>query len=640
MIDSDHQNINELLKKIQVLLDKQNTFYQEIFHLKQEVEQLKKTKETLVNPKTEPQDSTSQPEHPTSKTSKPVTPTYKTAQKKSMWERLEIGDNLEKFIGENLMNKIGILITIIGVGIGAKYVINHELISPLTRIILGYLLGLGLIGFAYKLKKNYHNFSAVLLSGGMAILYFITYFAYDYYQIIPQSVAFILMLLFTIFTVLAALHYKRQVIALIGLVGAYATPFLLSNNSGNIFFLFSYILLINIGILIISFKKNWKPLYYISFVFTWLIFFKWYDSQYKTETHFYFTLIFLLLFFVVFYGTFLSYKLLKKEKFNTIDISILLANSFIFFGLGYDIIEHNSQTENLLGLFALLNALIHFIVSYRIYKEGLGNKSLFYFVSGLVLVFITIAIPIQLDGNWVTLLWIGEAVLIFWIGRSKQIPVYEKLTYPLLFLGFFSLIHDWNSSYHGTYYSGLRLTPVFNIQLVSSLLFTTALIGLNYLKSHYKSAIVQWRKFYKIISYAIPVLLVIVLYYSFRLEIANYWNQLYYNSKISLDNETYGYTINNDLLKFKEIWIANYSMLFLAVFAYLGTKTMTVKKYIIFILSGLAIFIYLTESLMALSELRDSYLSQSLPAYYDTGSYHLWIRYISYFFVALLIGTV
>lgn len=76
--------------------------------------------------------------------------------------------NLEKFIGENLINKIGILIIIVGVVIGAKYSIDNNLISPLTRILLGYLTGLSLVVLGFKLKKNYHGYSAVLVSGALA----------------------------------------------------------------------------------------------------------------------------------------------------------------------------------------------------------------------------------------------------------------------------------------------------------------------------------------------------------------------------------------------------------------------------------------------------------------------------------------
>ena len=92
----------------------------------------------------------------------------------------------------------------------------------------------------------------------MAIVYFITYFAYSLYELFPQVVAFSMMMIITAFTVAIAINYNRQVIAHIGMVGAYAVPFLLSNESGNVATLFSYMAIINIGILVIAFKKYWK----------------------------------------------------------------------------------------------------------------------------------------------------------------------------------------------------------------------------------------------------------------------------------------------------------------------------------------------------------------------------------------------
>ena len=143
-------------------------------------------------------------------------------------------------------------------------------------------MGLGLLAFAFRLKKNYENFSAVLLSGSMAIMYFITYASYSFYGLIPQLFTFVLMVIITVFTVTAAINYNRQVIAHIGLVGAYAVPFLLSQGPENVVILFSYTAIINIGILVISFKKYWKPLYYSSFLLTWLMFLLWFVSKYQT----------------------------------------------------------------------------------------------------------------------------------------------------------------------------------------------------------------------------------------------------------------------------------------------------------------------------------------------------------------------
>jgi len=228
----------------------------------------------------------------------------------------KISIDLEKFVGENLINKIGIAILIIGVAIGAKYSIENDLISPTTRIILGYLVGLGLLGFGLKLKMKYENFSAVLVSGAMAILYFMTYAAFSFYDLFSQVFAFLLMVVFTVFTVIAALNYNKQVIAHIGLVGAYAVPFLLSGGEVEVAVLYSYMAIINIGILFIAFKKYWKPLYISSFALTWLIFISWFVSNYKADEHFGLALVFVFIFFITFYVLFLAYKLIQKEKFG------------------------------------------------------------------------------------------------------------------------------------------------------------------------------------------------------------------------------------------------------------------------------------------------------------------------------------
>ncbi|HKG06843.1 MAG TPA: DUF2339 domain-containing protein, partial [Pedobacter sp.] len=294
------------------------------------------------------------------------------------FRRENIGkSDFEKFIGENLISKIGILILILGVGIGAKYAIDHDMVSPLTRIVLGYLVGIGLMVFAIKLKAKYENFSAVLVSGAIAIMYFITYAAHDLYALIPQAVAFAFMVLFTAFSVVAATQYNKQVIAHIGLVGAYAVPFLLSDGSGKVVVLFTYMTIINIGILILSFKKHWKPLFYVSFGLSWVIFLAWRLDLGSSTTHYTISLVFSFLFFATFYITNLAYKIKRNEIFAFSDVIIILLNSYIYYGIGFFILSSHGTGSQLLGLFTLGNAVIHFAVGAMIFKRKLADKKLF-----------------------------------------------------------------------------------------------------------------------------------------------------------------------------------------------------------------------------------------------------------------------
>jgi len=654
--------INKLIEKLELLFKKQAEFSSEINSLKEELYRLKsdatteKQIEVEKAVELEPDikldiDVDNEVDKPLVLESDSVLETKHTTEfieqeaPKVSYDTPKSKSSLEKFIGENILNKIGIIITIIGVAIGAKYSIENDLISPLTRIVLGYLTAIGLLAFGIKLKKKYESYSAVLVSGSIVILYFITFFAYSFYNLIPQLFTFALMVVFTAFTVVAATSYNKQVIAHIGLVGAYAVPFLLSDGSGQVEVLFSYMAIINIGILVLSFKKYWKSLYYSAFIFTWLIFGTWFFFEYYEDEQFSLALVFLSLFFVIFYITFLAYKMLKREVFKKRDVVLLLFNSFLFFGFGYAILERNSIGSQLLGVFTLGNAVIHFIVSVIFYKKKLGDKNLFYLASAMVLVFITITIPVQLNGNWVTLLWVSEAALLFWLGRTKGIKVYEKLSYPLMFLAFLSILQDWSYAYDSFYGIDIenKVTSIFNIHFLTSLLFVSAFGVIVWLSinKEYTSALKPTSIWYRLLSYVIPSILVFSAYYAFRLEIEMYWDQLYHTTDLLIATEgNYKEPIfNYDLRDFKTIWILNYSLVFVALLAFINFKLIKNKilEKIILGLTVVSIFVFLTQGLLALSDLRESYLNPS--EYFAQNSFYLWIRYVSFIFLALALYT-
>jgi len=650
---TDNQDkINQLLEKLDILLKKQDEFSKEIHGLSTEINKLRDPnmtsdlikEESLANPFIDKEQNLSNPVDHTipipTKKELPRRPLPKRPNRKKRTPP-KFRQDLEKFIGENLINKIGIAITVIGVAIGAKYSIEHELISPLTRIILGYLAGIALMAVGIKLKKKYESYSAVLVSGSIAILYFITYAAYSFYDLIPQVFAFGLMVIFTAFTVVAAINYNRQVIAHIGLVGAYAVPFLLSDGSGKVEILFSYMAIINFGILIIAFKKYWKSLFYSSFGLTWLIYISWQIFEYQIDDHFRLALTFLTLFFTIFYITFLAYKLLKNEKLEIPNIFLLLMNSFIFYGLGYFILTNHEIGNQLLGLFTLANAVVHFIPSTVVYRQKLADKNLFYLISGLVLVFITLAIPVQLDGNWVTLLWAGGAALLFWIGRTKKVPIYEKLSYPLMVLAFISIMQDWSYAYsnYSVTSPASKITPLFNIHLLTSLLFISAFGFINYVNQnkHYQSPLVSRKFITDIISYSIPAIFLFTLYYAFRLEIANYWDQLYIDSVISINVENQEHSSsywNIDFKLFKSVWIINFSMLFVGLLSFVNLKKIRNEQlgWLNMGLNILAIVVFLGQGLYVLGLLRENYLDQTLSEYYQRSVFSLGIRYISFVF--------
>ncbi len=546
---------------------------------------------------------------------------------------------IEKFIGENLISKIGIVILVIGVAIGAKYAIDNNLISPLMRIIIGYVFGLGLMTFAVRLKAKYLNFSAVLMSGALAILYFITYFAHSLYGLFSQSRAFVAMAMLTIFTVLAALNYSRQIIAHLGLVGAYAIPFLLSNNSGNYAFLFTYIAIINGGILAISLKKYWKPLFYTSFFFTWAIFYGWYLTAYTAQVNL--AASFLLIYFLIFYVTFIGYKVVRDENIALENVSLILMNSFIFYGIGYSILGR-AGLESWHGLFTVGNAAIHFAFAQTISRLKLFPNDLVYLLTALVIIFATISIPVQLDGNFVTLIWTVEAAVLFWIGRTKQIPLFEYFSIPIMILASISLLHDWFEAEAARDFVefAANQSPLFNGNFVASLLFAAAFGFVFYINRDERFEPAIDETFRKPFGYLTAAVGLVVFYNCFRIEIANYFHYLTVKTAIpqTVAENTVKQT-NGDLGLFSVVWQINYTMLFLSLLAFINIKKFRSFSlgYANLFLNAVALLIFLTIGLFFLSELRESYLRISEPPYFAAGSFHILIRYVSYAFCAGLL---
>ena len=668
--------------------------------------------------------------------------------------------DLEKFIGENLISKIGILILILGVGIGAKYAIDNGWISPLMRIIFGYVMGFGLLGVAIRLKAKYHDFSAVLLSGGMAIMYFVTYFAYAYYALMPQSAAFVLMAMFTVFTITAAIIYNRQVIAHIGLVGAYAVPFLLSNNSGNYLILFAYMAIINTGILAISVQKYWKPLFYtssaftwlifagwvfdkfspnehfylalaflaiffaifyatkivhgvrhgerddaenlitifitafifygfcfaigdvqlnvrayaafftylaiislvilltsyrfygrtlvyLSYPFTWLIFGNWLLTKYRVEEHFYLAAIFAAVFFAVYYGATIVYRLIMDEARLIENSGLLLTNSFIFYGVGYGLLGSRESLHGLEGIFTAVHSAFHFIVAHVVTRLRASATDIVQVLTILILTFATIAIPVQFDGNYVTLIWSVEAALLFWFGRVRQIWLFEYFSYPLMVFASCSLFADWALAYseRTMYVSEFNRQPIANGDFITALVFVAvfAFIYLTNKDERYEAAVDS--DFVKPFGYLVAGFGLLVLYNTFRIEISNYYHL---QSVLAATRES-----NPELLlpafrtgflltRFNLIWQLNYTMFFLiALWAVNIRKTRSeILAFAGVGITGLALAIFTTAAMYLFYELRLAYMTDIDEGRIVFRPMNIAIRYISYAFAAGLLYSI
>lgn len=369
--------------------------------------------------------------------------------KLSFFER---NPDLEKFIGENLINKIGIAILVLGIAFFVRYAISKEWIGPIGRAAIGVLCGGILIAFAHRLRKSFAAFSSVLVGGGLAVLYFTITISFHDYHLFTQPVAFAIMVLITGFSVLLSVSYNRVELAILALIGGFTSPFLLSTGEGNYIVLFTYVAILNSGILALAFFKKWNILNILSYGFTILLYTGWFISKVIWAKHAPYTgaLCFVTLFYVQFFLTFIINNVLQSRKFNGLEIGLLLSNTFLYFAAGIYLLYH-VEGGKYNGLFTLLVALINCIFAFALYKNQKVDKNLVYVLIGLVLTFVSLAAPIQLHGNQITMFWAAEAALLLWLSQKSGITLMKYGSLLVLMLMFGSLIMDWEKIYfpHG-----------------------------------------------------------------------------------------------------------------------------------------------------------------------------------------------
>ncbi|MBC7947922.1 MAG: DUF2339 domain-containing protein [Chitinophagaceae bacterium] len=320
-------------------------------------------------------------------------------------------EGLENYLGLRFIHIIGIVVLVIGLSIGVKYAIDKQLISEGMRIALAYTAGVALYLLSVRLKKNYLLFSAILFSGSMASVYFTTYAAFVYYQFFPGAVAFALMTAFTVLTTISAISYNRQEIAILGMVGAYGIPFLVSANADKIGLFFSYILLINIGVTYISFRRSWRLMQYLALVTTWILFMGWAFMRYDGSDRL-LGFAFISAYYILFFLSALSPRISHKQPLLPQEIQQIIVNNFALY-LACLLIFGNGGFELAMtpvtGYMFLFSALLAFAAT-LVFPSEIILQRLIAWQSILLLVAF---IGLEWDGLMVTLLWIAVAVVLF-----------------------------------------------------------------------------------------------------------------------------------------------------------------------------------------------------------------------------------
>jgi uncharacterized membrane protein len=389
-----------------------------------------------------------------------VPPAYTTVPNFAVTDQGRVEDtrSLESRIGSQWFNRVGILAMLIGVAWFLKMAFDNHWIGPLGRVLIGLAGGAALIAWSERFhKRGFGAFSYSLKAIGSGTLYLSLWAAFSVYALIPASAAFVAMIVVTGFNGFMAWTQDSELLALYAIAGGLGTPLLVSTGGNHELTLFTYLLMLDIAVLVLVALRPWSRLLFAAFAGTCLFVFAWWMEFYSYDQAER-TALFLLCFFLIFAFAPRLVRLQSDGTPSTWDqlaVTVLpLANAALGFVAFYFLLE--PQTSEWAGPWLAVAFAAFYLLILRLPARGAlqgGTSLLSALHLAAAVVFLTLAIPLKTHGRWLTIGWLVEGAALIWVSNRIRSLLLRTLALICLCLGIVALL---------TVNPDASTTPIFN----------------------------------------------------------------------------------------------------------------------------------------------------------------------------------
>ena len=322
------------------------------------------------------------------------------------------------FMQGNPLAKLGILLLFLGLSFLLRYTVEHSLFPLELRLVATALFAIVLLAIGWRLRHKQPVYALILQGGATGILYLTVFGAFRLWQMLPMTLAFALLVAICAASVGLAVLQKALSLAMLASLGGYLAPLLLSTGGGNFVALFSFYLLLSIGILAISIWQHWRELNLLGLLFTFGVGGLWGLSDYQPE-HYWVCQLFLIANTLIFGVLCVALSLRAQEKGKQIiDGVLLFAPPLIGFGMQYGMTRHWEYGPALSALgYGAFYLTLAFLALRRYPSIGRPLVMAALAIGGG---FATLAIPLALSARWTAMAWALEGLGILWLGMQQN----------------------------------------------------------------------------------------------------------------------------------------------------------------------------------------------------------------------------
>jgi len=318
----------------------------------------------------------------------------------------------------NVPVKIGVLLLFFGLAAAMRYAVEQGLVSFPIELRLSAIAAAAIGGllWGWRNRTLRPEFGLALQGGAIGVLLLTVFASYRLYSLLPSGVAFALVLVLVAAAALLAVLQNAVALAVLGFVGGYLGPVLISSGSGNHVALFSYYALLNAAVFAIAWLRPWRALNLVGFGFTFAIGSMWGARYYRPEL---FASVepFLILFFLFYVFIAVFYALRgDATRRALVDGTLVFGTPLLAFPLQAGLLRDDSMglAWSAIAVATLYAGLAWWLLRNR--RVPLLGQSF----AALALGFATLAVPLALSARWTSASWAVEGAALVWLGLRQH----------------------------------------------------------------------------------------------------------------------------------------------------------------------------------------------------------------------------
>jgi uncharacterized membrane protein len=428
--------------------------------------------------------------------------------------------SLESRIGSQWFNRVGILAVLIAAAWFLKLAFDNHWIGPLGRVLIGLLAGAGLIAWSERFeKRGYTAFAYSLKAIGSGTLYLSLWAAFSLYALMPAWAAFAAMVAVTAFNGIVSWARNAELLALYAIAGGLSTPLLVSTGGNHEITLLTYLLILNLAVLVLVALRPWSRLLFAAFGGTVFFFIAWWNEFYSYDQAGR-TAIFLTCFFLLYA---LAPRLIRADLDQRGDPSgwdflalviLPIANAALGFIAYYALLP--PATANWADPWLAVAFAAFYLLLLRLPARGVLRPSSPLLASlhlSAAVVFLTLAIPLKTRGRWLTIGWLTEGAALLWVSRRERQLLIRAFALICLLLGIFALL---------VLNPPASTTPIFN-QRFAAYVFAIAIFAFVVWLAHTATDTRDSAGGWRFLAGAAILVINALILIAGSLEIQNYW---------------------------------------------------------------------------------------------------------------------